>query len=177
VRYFPLFADLHGPARARRRRRRRRRAQGAVAARGGCARRAGCSRTDRMAAGEGTVACRARFDPAQLAGATLVVAATSDLQSMPRLPRRARERRVLVNVVDDAELSSFIVPAIVDRSPLVIAISSGGVAPCSPGTFASGWNPCSTSPLGTLAGMLQRWRERIKRALPDLDARRVSTRR
>jgi siroheme synthase-like protein len=80
--------------------------------------------------GEDTVDWLAlEFEPAQLAGTTLVVAATSDPAVNARVAATARERQVLVNVVDDAELSSFIVPAIVDRSPLVIAISSGGVAP------------------------------------------------
>ena len=91
---------------------------------------------------------------------------------MPGSPRQARDRHVLVNVVDDAELSSFIVPAIVDRSPLVIAISSGGVAPVLARHVRERLEGLLDESLGTLAGLLQRWRDRIKRARPDLDARR-----
>jgi uroporphyrin-III C-methyltransferase/precorrin-2 dehydrogenase/sirohydrochlorin ferrochelatase len=112
------------------------------------------------------------FDPTQLAGATLVVAATSDSAVNARVAATARERQVLVNVVDDAELSSFIVPAIVDRSPLVIAISSGGVAPVLARHVRERLESLLDESLGTLAGLLQRWRDRIKRTLPDLDARR-----
>jgi uroporphyrin-III C-methyltransferase/precorrin-2 dehydrogenase/sirohydrochlorin ferrochelatase len=123
--------------------------------------------------GEGTLDWIApAFDPAQLAGTTLVVAATSDLAVNARVAATARELRVLVNVVDDAELSSFIVPAIVDRSPLVIAISSGGVAPVLARHVRERLESLLDESLGTLAGLLQRWRERIKLALPDLAARR-----
>jgi uroporphyrin-III C-methyltransferase/precorrin-2 dehydrogenase/sirohydrochlorin ferrochelatase len=71
-----------------------------------------------------------------------------------------------------AERSGFIVPAIVDRSPLVIAISSGGVAPVLARHVRERLESLLDESLGTLAGLLQRWRDRIKRALPDLDARR-----
>jgi uroporphyrin-III C-methyltransferase/precorrin-2 dehydrogenase/sirohydrochlorin ferrochelatase len=69
------------------------------------------------------------FDESQLEGVTLVIAATDDAALNDRVATAARARHLLCNVVDDAERSGFIVPAIVDRSPLVIAISSGGVAP------------------------------------------------
>jgi uroporphyrin-III C-methyltransferase/precorrin-2 dehydrogenase/sirohydrochlorin ferrochelatase len=112
------------------------------------------------------------FAPSQLAGATLVVAATSDPAVNARVAATAREQHVLVNVVDDAERSSFIVPAIVDRSPLVIAISSGGVAPVLARHVRERLESLLDESLGTLAGLLERWRGRIKRALPDLDSRR-----
>ena len=128
---------------------------------------------ERRGPGEDTVDWLAlEFDPAQLAGTTLVVAATSDSAVNARVAATARERQVLVNVVDDADLSSFIVPAIVDRSPLVIAISSGGAAPVLARHVRERLESLLDESLGTLAGLLQRWRDRIKRALPDLDARR-----
>jgi uroporphyrin-III C-methyltransferase/precorrin-2 dehydrogenase/sirohydrochlorin ferrochelatase len=127
----------------------------------------------RRSLGEDPIAWLApEFAPSQLAGATLVVAATSDPAVNARVAAAARERQVLVNVVDDAGLSSFIVPAIVDRSPLVIAISSGGVAPVLARHVRERLESLLDESLGTLAGLLQRWRERIRRALPDLDARR-----
>src|SRR3546814_15600581 len=59
----------------------------------------------------------------------LVVAATDDAVVNRAVADAARERRLLVNVVDDTELSSFHVPARVERGPLQVAISSGGGAP------------------------------------------------
>ncbi len=69
------------------------------------------------------------FDPALLDEAWLAVAATSDRAQNRRVADAAAARRLFCNVVDDPELSSVQVPAIVDRAPLTIAISSGGAAP------------------------------------------------
>jgi uroporphyrin-III C-methyltransferase/precorrin-2 dehydrogenase/sirohydrochlorin ferrochelatase len=71
----------------------------------------------------------AGFCSAQLAHAVAVVAATDDRMVNAAVAAAARERRVPVNVVDDAELSSFIFPAIIDRSPIVVAVSSAGHSP------------------------------------------------
>ena len=122
---------------------------------------------------EGSASCRAReFDESQLDGATLVVAATSDGTLNERVASAARARQLLCNVVDDAERSSFIVPAIVDRSPLVIAISSGGVAPVLARLARERIEVLFDESFGALARLLADWRGRIKFALPDVSARR-----
>jgi uroporphyrin-III C-methyltransferase/precorrin-2 dehydrogenase/sirohydrochlorin ferrochelatase len=112
------------------------------------------------------------FEPSHLDGAILAIAATNDPSVNARVAEAGRERNVLVNVVDVAELSSFIVPAIVDRSPLVIAISTGGVAPVLARLVRERIETTIDESFGALAGLLQRWRSRIKSALPDVGARR-----
>ncbi|KNC07971.1 sirohydrochlorin ferrochelatase [Pantoea sp. RIT-PI-b] len=69
------------------------------------------------------------FDPAQLDGVFLVIAATDDNALNAQVFEAANARHKLVNVVDDQPKCSFIFPSIVDRSPLVVAISSSGTAP------------------------------------------------
>jgi hypothetical protein len=87
---------------------------------------------------EGRIAHRLdAFQDSWLDRVWLVVAATSDREMNTQVATLAGLRRIFVNVVDDAALSSFHVPAVVDRAPLMIAISSGGEAP-------SGWRRCST---------------------------------
>lgn len=123
--------------------------------------------------GEGSVSWQAHeFHESQLDGVTLAVAATSDAALNERVASAARARHLLCNVVDDAERSSFIVPAIVDRSPLVIAISSGGVAPVLARLARERIELLFDESFGTLACLLADWRGRIKRALPDVAARR-----
>jgi uroporphyrin-III C-methyltransferase/precorrin-2 dehydrogenase/sirohydrochlorin ferrochelatase len=112
------------------------------------------------------------FEDAQLAGATLVVAATSDAALNARVAAAARARGLLCNVVDDAELSGFIVPAIVDRSPLVIAISSGGTAPVLARLVRARIESLIDESVGALARLLEAWRGRIRQALPGVDERR-----
>ena len=124
-------------------------------------------------AAAGSVSWLAReFDESQLDGATLVVAATDDAALNDRVASAARARHLLCNVVDDAERSGFIVPAIVDRSPLVIAVSSGGAAPVLARLARERIETLFDESYGTLARLLEAWRGRIKRAFPDVSARR-----
>jgi uroporphyrin-III C-methyltransferase/precorrin-2 dehydrogenase/sirohydrochlorin ferrochelatase len=174
VRYFPLFADLH-----------ERRV--VVVGGGEVALRkvrllleAGASVSvvapefhDELVAHAGRLELRCEaFSPHHLDDALLAVAATDDPAVNGAVAAAGRERNVLVNVVDVAELSSFIVPAIVDRSPLVIAISSGGVAPVLARLVRERLETLIDGSWGRLALLLERWRARIKAARPDVRARR-----
>jgi uroporphyrin-III C-methyltransferase/precorrin-2 dehydrogenase/sirohydrochlorin ferrochelatase len=69
------------------------------------------------------------FAPPHVEGATLVVAATNDPAVNAAVSEAARARKIWVNVVDNPTLSTFIFPAIVDRSPIIVATSSGGESP------------------------------------------------
>ncbi|MBI2852398.1 MAG: bifunctional precorrin-2 dehydrogenase/sirohydrochlorin ferrochelatase [Chloroflexi bacterium] len=69
------------------------------------------------------------YQTGDLQGAFIAIAATDSRTTNSRIAREARERHVLVNVVDDAELSDFIAPAIVRRGGLSIAISTAGLSP------------------------------------------------
>jgi uroporphyrin-III C-methyltransferase/precorrin-2 dehydrogenase/sirohydrochlorin ferrochelatase len=124
-------------------------------------------------AADGLLSLRqAEFTEQDLDGALLVIAATSDHSVNARVAAAANDRNVLANVVDDLELSSFIVPAIVDRSPLVVAISTGGVAPVLARLARERIEAVIDGSFGKLAALLERWRPRIKNELPELRARR-----
>jgi len=83
-----------------------------------------------LLAREGRVQYIARgFQAMDIEGCVLVIAATDDTHLNRRIYTAADSARIPVNVVDCPELCSFIMPAIIDRSPLLIAISSGGTAP------------------------------------------------
>lgn len=69
------------------------------------------------------------FAPEHLDGVRLAIAATDKHAINAWVARQAERRNIPVNVVDDRELSRFIVPAIVDRSPVVVAVGSSGDAP------------------------------------------------
>jgi uroporphyrin-III C-methyltransferase / precorrin-2 dehydrogenase / sirohydrochlorin ferrochelatase len=113
-----------------------------------------------------------QFEATQLRGAVLVVAATDDQETNARVAGAARDMDLLANVVDDAELSGFIVPAIVDRSPLVVAVSSGGTAPVLARLVRERIEALVDESMGSLATLLEGWRARIKAALPDVARRR-----
>jgi precorrin-2 dehydrogenase / sirohydrochlorin ferrochelatase len=72
---------------------------------------------------------RRKFRPADLSGMTLAVSATDDQALNARVARLCRRKRVWVNVVDRPALCRFIVPSVVRRGPLTLAISTGGASP------------------------------------------------
>src|SRR5277367_2166768 len=71
----------------------------------------------------------AEFEASHLSGAALVIAATDNPQINAAVHLAATARGLFVNVVDDAEHCSFVMPAIIDRSPVLVAVGTAGKAP------------------------------------------------
>jgi len=108
-----------------------------------------------------------------LQGKTLVLAATDDEPLNEQVHHDAIAANVPVNVVDNPPLCTFIFPAIVDRSPIVIGISSGGQSPVLARILRSKLEsqiPVSFSRLGQLVGRL---RDQVKARFSSVNERRV----
>ena len=101
-----------------------------------------------------------------------VIAATDRAAVNREIARAAEARGLFVNVVDDAELSSAIMPALVDRSPLMIAISSGGSAPMLARRVREQLEGLLDQSWGRVAQLLGAWRARIRSRLGDSRQRR-----
>ena len=115
---------------------------------------------------------QARFRPADLEGQALVVGATG-LPAVDEEVARAAEAATLpVNIVDRPELSSFITPAIVDRDPVVIGISTGGTAPVLARRLRATIEALLPSRLGRLASFAETFRSAVAAVLPEGRARR-----
>lgn len=69
------------------------------------------------------------FGSGDLKNAELVVGATDDARTNQAVSRLCKKKRIWVNVVDEPRLCSFIVPSVVRRGKLVLAISTGGASP------------------------------------------------
>jgi siroheme synthase-like protein len=81
-------------------------------------------------AAEGSISWEQReYEPSDLEGSFLVIAATSDSEVNIAVHEQAEARAMLVNVVDVPPLCNFILPAIVRSGPLAIAISTAGASP------------------------------------------------
>lgn len=106
------------------------------------------------------------FRPELLAGQLLVIAATDQRAVNRQVSAEAGLRGILVNCVDDPEASSFIVPAIVDRSPLVVAVSSGGTAPVLARRLRQWLETVLPRGLGALAQLAGELRHKVKGRLP-----------
>ena len=88
-----------------------------------------CPELEALAAEAGVELRATAFGPAEVEGAVLAFAATDDAAVNEAVAREALARGVLVNVVDQPELSTFIVPAVLSRGKLQVAISTGGASP------------------------------------------------
>ncbi|BCQ63287.1 siroheme synthase [Pseudomonas sp. Boi14] len=110
---------------------------------------------------------------ADLDGCTLIIAATDDESLNAQVSADAHRRCVPVNVVDAPALCSVIFPAIVDRSPLVIAVSSGGDAPVLARLIRAKLETWIPSTYGQLAGLAARFRAQVKGLFPDVQQRRA----
>ena len=112
------------------------------------------------------------FEDDWLQQAWLVIAATSDAELHRHIAALADARRIFVNVVDDAEQSSFHVPSVIDRAPVTIAISSGGHAPMLARLLRERLEVLIDPVIGSVATLLAQMRQRIRTRLPDIALRR-----
>lgn len=108
-----------------------------------------------------------------LQGVGLVIAATDDEPLNARISAEAQALGIPVNVVDAPALCSVIFPAIVDRSPLIVAVSSGGDAPVLARLIRAKIETWIPATYGQLANLGKRFRERVKQLFPDVQQRRV----
>jgi len=115
---------------------------------------------------------RRNFKANDLNGSTLVISTTDDEQLNRNVSALAQQADIPVNVVDRLELCTFIMPAIVDRTPMLIAITTGGTAPILSRLYKARLETSVPAGLGRLAEMAGRCRARINAAITDGTARR-----
>ncbi len=155
MRHFPIFLDLDG-------RHALLLGSGETAA-----------RKAELLARAGAVLRRAdRFAPELLVGCALAVGADAPEADLHALARAARAAGIPCNIVDRPELCSFIMPAIIDRDPLTVAVSSGGAAPVLARLLRARVEAAVPPAFGRLAAIAARFRDELRRHLPDLAARR-----
>ncbi len=114
-----------------------------------------------------------KFQDDDIQGYRLITAATNDPAVNRRVSELAQAQNIPVNVVDEPELCSFITPSIIDRSPVLIAISTGGGAPVLARLLRAKLEALIPASYGALASTMSRYRDKLKAALPDERERRI----
>ena len=112
------------------------------------------------------------YTDTDLDGVMLVIAATDNEQLNQRVSASAQARNILVNVVDQPELCSVILPSIIDRSPLIVAVSSGGRSPVLARLLRAKLESTIPAGYGRLADLLGQFRDKVRARTPDFDRRR-----
>jgi len=114
-----------------------------------------------------------RFQPGHLDGAVLAIAATDDRAVNREVSQQARARNIPVNVVDNPDLCTFIMPSILDRSPLMVAFSSGGASPVLARMLRGKLETMIPQGYGRLTAFCARLRGIVKTRIADPARRRV----
>lgn len=112
------------------------------------------------------------YTATDLDGAQLVIAATDHREVNEAVSADAHQANVLVNVVDQPNLCSFILPAVIDRSPVVVAVSSGGNSPVLARTIRTKLESLIPSAYGKLAELVGEFREDAKKTFSSINERR-----
>jgi uroporphyrin-III C-methyltransferase/precorrin-2 dehydrogenase/sirohydrochlorin ferrochelatase len=102
----------------------------------------------------------------------LVIAATDQADLNERISVEAGSRQIPVNVVDNPALCSFIMPSIIDRSPVQIAVSTGGASPVLARLIRTRLEGLIPAAYGKLGALVEGFRDRVKAAFPRVEQRR-----
>jgi uroporphyrin-III C-methyltransferase/precorrin-2 dehydrogenase/sirohydrochlorin ferrochelatase len=113
------------------------------------------------------------FTTTDVCGFKLVISATDNKETNMLVAKSAEEQNILVNVVDSPDLCSFIFPAIIDRSPIIAAVSSGGSAPVLARLLRAKIETIIPPAYGRLAHLAERYRDDVKKLIKEPSQRRI----
>jgi uroporphyrin-III C-methyltransferase/precorrin-2 dehydrogenase/sirohydrochlorin ferrochelatase len=131
-----------------------------------------CTRLEQYVAAGRITHHAARFARSDVNGHWLVVNASGDARVSNQVFEAANEAGIFCNSVDDKARCSYVSPAIIDRSPVVVAVASGGAAPLLARKIRAQIETILPARLGQLATLADEWRDRAKRRIKDLLGRR-----
>ncbi len=111
------------------------------------------------------------FQPSDLDGAMIVIAATDDIAINTAVWNAARERNILMNSVDDVPRCDFIAPAIARQGPVAVAISTNGTSPALAAHLRRKMETIMGPEIGVLAEVLGGMRPQVMDAVDGVDQR------
>ena len=113
------------------------------------------------------------FESTDIQKFKLVVAATHDPEINEKVASAADLLNIPVNVVDNPELCSVVFPAIIDRSPVIAAISSGGASPVLARLLRARIETLIPAAYGRLAHLAEKYRAKVKQSISNPSQRRI----
>jgi uroporphyrin-III C-methyltransferase/precorrin-2 dehydrogenase/sirohydrochlorin ferrochelatase len=113
------------------------------------------------------------FRNSDLENSFIVIAATNDANVNIAIGKLAEQKNILVNIADNQEMSSFIMPSVLDRSPVTIAVSTGGASPVLARRLRMKLESLIPSACGHLATISDEYRARVKAHFPQQRQRKA----
>ena len=114
-----------------------------------------------------------QFESSDISNQSVIISATDDSSLNASVSELAQKARIPVNIVDSPKLSSFIMPSIVDRSPVIIAVSSAGNAPVLARIIRAKLETMIPNSYGKLAEIAGEYRQKVKDRFSKINDRRA----
>jgi len=131
-----------------------------------------CNELEQLASSNKIQYLSRKYKTEDLENCVLVIAATDQRDVNEQISTEARSRNLPVNVVDDPDMCSFIMPSIIDRSPVQIAVSTGGTAPVLARLIRTRLEGLIPAGYGKLGALAEKFRNKVKAAFPNVEQRR-----
>ena len=112
------------------------------------------------------------FEDTDITHQAIIIASTDNRKVNQRISAIAQEKGIPVNVVDNPDLCSFLMPSIIDRSPVQIAVSTGGSSPVLARLLRGRLESSIPSACGRLASLVEEYRGAVKERFSNVESRR-----
>ncbi len=103
---------------------------------------------------------------------SLIIAATNDAALNKHISDLAKQHNILVNVADDFKQGDVVLPSVIDRDPIQIAVTTGGASPVLARLLRRNLERCTPSAYGSLASLVEQYRQKTAELIHDEDSRR-----
>lgn len=112
------------------------------------------------------------FNSSDINEQRLIIAATDNKALNKQISDLAKQQNILVNVADDFKQGDVVLPSVIDRDPIQIAVTTGGASPVLARLLRRNLERCTPSAYGSLAALVEKYRQTTSEAIADNDARR-----
>ena len=112
------------------------------------------------------------FSDADITNQSLVIAATNDASLNKHISDLAKHKNILVNVADNFKQGDVVLPSVIDRDPIQIAVTTGGASPVLARLLRRNLERCTPSAYGSLASLVEKYRQQTSESITDEDSRR-----
>lgn len=112
------------------------------------------------------------FTDSDITQQSLIIAATNDSALNKHISDLAKQRNILVNVADNFKQGDVVLPSVIDRDPIQIAVTTGGASPVLARLLRRNLERCTPSAYGSLASLVEKYRQQTAESIQDEDSRR-----
>lgn len=112
------------------------------------------------------------FSETDVSNQTLIIAATNDTSLNKHISDLAKQNNILINVADDFKQGDVVLPSVIDRDPIQIAVTTGGASPVLARLLRRNLERCTPSAYGALAALVEKYRQKTTDTIHNEDSRR-----